>query len=193
MPREVVERLGGNVLDSSGDVKSEHDYSDGFGNIIELPDEPELPPITVPMRAEVDTTPEQVKELTALERAQETWDNLFDEFDNNAPSTDIARERMISKYGPRPEAEVRHDIGAAAMAGTSAPAPQPAVKNASIADRTTAHNFVEQLKSDSLQRRLDEIDANPRLRQDEKESQKLLLRARHKAQEDIRRRELDQE
>ena len=79
---------------------------------------------------------------------------------------------MINKYGPRPES-------LEAVSGTAV-----------LADRTLAHKMVEGFKDANLQRRLTEIDADATLRPDQKESEKILAIARHKAQEDIRNREL---
>lgn len=172
MPREVVERFGGNVLDSNGDVKSAADYTDTLGNVIDLPDEPEAT-FVIPALASESNPEEPKDEPTPLEKAQAAWDDRFDEFDNSAPSTDIARERMINKYGPRPES--LEAVSSAAV----------------IVDRQLAHKTVEGFKDANLQRKLDEIDKNPKLRPDEKESEKILVIARHKAKEDIRRRELE--
>ena len=176
MPREVVERLSGGVfdsdlvVDSNGDVKSGADYSDGFGNTIDQPDEPEATFVLPVLKPEGSA--EEPDELTPLEKAQLDWDNRFDEFDDNAPSTDIARARMINKYGPRPES-------LEAVSGAAV-----------LADRTLARKMVEGFKDANLQRRLTEIDADATLRPDQKESEKILAIARHKAREDIRNREL---
>lgn len=171
MPREALEHFGGDVLDSNGDVKPDADYKDALGNFIELPDEPsvEVYSIPEPVKPEEETA---TAELTPLERAQLEWDDRFDEFDNNAPSTDIARDRMIQKYGPRPEAPAQP---------VAQEAEQPA-----IADPESVHGFVRGVKEASLQRQLDEVDANPRLRPAEKESEKLLIRARFRAREQVR-------
>lgn len=176
MPREALEHFGGDVLDSNGDVKPEADYKDALGNFIELPDESsvEVYSIPEPLEPEADTV---TTELTPLERAQQEWDERFDEFDNKAPSTDIARDRMIDKYGPRPEAAVQS-------------ATQEA-EQADIADSEFVHGFVRGVKEASLQRQLDEIDANPRLRPEQKESEKLLIRARFKAREQVRQDQLE--
>lgn len=171
MPREAVEYFGGDVLDSNGDVKPDADYRDALGNFIELPDEPA---VEVPTATLSESSPERplAEELTPLERAQREWDDRFDEFDNNAPSTDIARERMIQKYGPRPEAPAQ--------------TPAEAAERPVITDKQEVHGFVRGVKEASLQRQLDEVDANPRLRPEQKESEKLLIRARFRAREQVR-------
>ena len=72
MPREVVERLSGGVfdsdlvVDSNGDVKSGADYSDGFGNTIDQPDEPEATFVLPVLKPEGSA--EEPDELTPLER-----------------------------------------------------------------------------------------------------------------------------